>query len=214
MSDIYNYYSQIIAEAGTPIIVFEIGVGRAEDTGRMVDVVLATRKPYKFFAFEPETKNIPAIKEKVGHRVTVVEMAVGDKTGTVSFIGSGSWPLSGSVKQPKNHLKSYPWIPWQPPVDVAMTTLDDFVQAQDLPHIDFIWADVQGAEDLLIAGGQSALKKTKYFYTEWYNTEEYEGQIPLNEIQRRLPGRWERVDAWPGDIAGSGNVLFGNLDFR
>src|SRR3990167_4866265 len=211
MSDIWTHYPGIIAASTLPIVVLEIGCGRAEDTGRMVDWIIGTRKPYRFYTFEPEAKNIPAIVEKVGSRVNVVAAAVGDRNARVPFIGSGAWPLSGSVKEPKEHRNSYPWISWQEPVDVDMVRLDDFAAAHALPHVDFIWCDVQGAEDLVIAGAQQVLKQTRFFYTEFYNTEEYAGQLPLDEIHRRLPGRWERAETWVGDIAGSGNVLFKNL---
>lgn len=214
MSDVYDHFPRIIAEAKPPVVVFEIGVGRAEDTGRMVDWIIGTGKPYRYFAFEPEAKNLSTITVKVGSKVTVLPYAVGDKDGTMPFISSGAWPLSGSLKQPKEHLKSYPWIPWQPPIDIMVVRLDTFVTKHELTKIDLIWLDVQGAEDLVIAGGQEALKRTRMLYTEFYNTEEYSGQIPLDEIHRRLPGRWERVEVWAGDIPGSGNVLFRDLDFQ
>lgn len=207
MSDIWTHYPGIIAASKSPVVVLEIGCGRAEDTGRMVEWIIGTGKPYVFYVFEPEAKNIPVIVSKVGSRVNVVASAVGDRNGRVPFIGSGSWPLSGSVKQPKEHLKSYPWIPWEAPVDVDMVRLDDFAVVHALPHVDFIWCDVQGAEDLVIEGGQETLKKTRYFYTEYYNTEEYEGQLPLDEIHRCLPGRWDREAVW------ADNVLLKNRDF-
>ena len=37
--------------------------------------------------------------------------------------------------------------------------------------IDLIWADVQGAEADLIEGGTEALRRTRYFYTEYNNQE-------------------------------------------
>ncbi len=214
MGDIYDRLPSIIAEANPPVVVLEIGVGRAEDTGRIVDWIIGTGKPYRYFAFEPEAKNIPAIVEKVGAKVTLVNAAVGDTDGWVDFISSGSWPLSGSVKQPKEHLKSYPWIPWQPPIKVPSIRLDTFSAMHSVDRVDFIWADTQGCEDIVIAGGQNLLKRTHWLYTEFYSTEEYSGQIPLDEIQRRLPGKWERVEIWPGDIPGSGNALLKNLDFK
>jgi FkbM family methyltransferase len=210
VADLYDFYPEIIRSSSEPVVVLEIGVGRAEDTDRMVDWIIGQRKQYRFFAFEPEQKNLPFIRDKVGKKVEVLDLAIGDKDGFADFTSSGSWPLSGSIKAPKNHLVSYPWIPWQPPVPVPMMRLDTFARLHSLPKIDFIWADVQGAEDLLIEGGKEALKRTRYFYTEFYNTEEYTGQIGLQEIHNRLPGKWEIVKTWPGDIAGSGNVLFKN----
>lgn len=212
--DIYSQFPAIVANAKNPVVIFEIGVGRGEDTIRMVNWLLARKREYHFFAYEAEANNIAEIKTKVGGKATVVHAAVGDKDGETPFISSGSWPLSGSVKQPKEHLKSYPWIPWQPPVTIPMVKLDSIFAQNGLTKIDFLWLDAQGSEDLVIAGGQEALKRTRYFYTETYETQEYEGQIGRDEIHRRLPGRWREVDFWVGDIAGSGNVLFCNMDFK
>jgi hypothetical protein len=55
------------------------------------------------------------------------------------------------------------------------------VEENDISFIDFIWADVQGAEEDLILGGLDTLRKrTKYLFTEYNNSEMYEGQINLN----------------------------------
>jgi hypothetical protein len=65
--------------------------------------------------------------------------------------------------------------------------LDTWWQKAGVGPIDFIWADVQGAEIDLIQGGQQALAQTRYFYTEYSNAELYEGQIPLRDILKLLP---------------------------
>jgi hypothetical protein len=65
--------------------------------------------------------------------------------------------------------------------------LDSWVRDESLDAIDLIWADVQGAEVDLIAGGKEALKHTRYFYTEYSNTELYEGQINLRQLMALLP---------------------------
>ena len=214
MSDVYDKYPTIISTAKPPVVVVEVGVGRAEDTGRMVDWIIGQKQKYQYLAFEAEVNNIPEIAQKVGAKVTVINAAVGDADGFSDFISSGSWPLSGSVKQPVAHLKSYPWIPWQPPVKVPMIRLDTAAKIHALEKIDFLWMDVQGAEDLVIAGGQEILKRTRFAYTEVYETEEYAGQIGLAEILKRLPGRWKVVQQWAGDFAGNSNVLLSNTTFR
>lgn len=214
MSDIYDHFPQIVASARHTVVILEIGAGRGEDTIRMVEWLRTRKREYHFFAYEAEANNIATIKAKVGERATVVFAAVGDKDGETPFISSGSWPLSGSVKRPKEHLKSYPWIPWQEPVTIPMVRLDSVFIQNRLTKVDFLWLDVQGAEDLVISGAQEALKRTRFLYTEFYSTEEYEGQIGLAEIHKRLPGRWKIVEQWPGDIPGNGDVLFRNLDFR
>ena len=66
-------------------------------------------------------------------------------------------------------------------------TLDSWVQKEGIGMIDFIWADVQGAEADIIAGGKEALRNTRYLYTEYSNTELYEGQVNLNQLLKLLP---------------------------
>ncbi len=60
-------------------------------------------------------------------------------------------------------------------------------QARRWPLVDFIWADTQGAEADLIEGGRETLRRTRYFYTEYYECEMYEGQKPLRELLKMLP---------------------------
>ena len=58
----------------------------------------------------------------------------------------------------------------------------------EIEKIDFIWADVQGAEEDLIKGGLKSLNNiTKYFYTEFSNEELYKGQPNLSKILKLLP---------------------------
>jgi len=71
---------------------------------------------------------------------------------------------------------------------VKTMPLDGWVKKEKINKIDFIWADVQGAEKELIEGALKTLnEKTRYFYTEFYNEELYEGQINLKSILKKLP---------------------------
>jgi hypothetical protein len=73
-------------------------------------------------------------------------------------------------------------------IKVKVTTLDSWEEHQTLPLIDFIWADVQGAEGDLITGGSRTLSKVKYLYTEYSNDEWYNGQVTLAQLSAMLPG--------------------------
>ena len=87
-----------------------------------------------------------------------------------------------------------------------MITLD----SMDFSKVDWIWCDVQGAEDLVIAGGQETLARTRFFYTEYIECEAYEGQIGRDEIHRRLPGTWRIAEDYR-QWAQGGDCLFENL---
>jgi FkbM family methyltransferase len=206
----FDYYRQFIAECPSPeIVVLEVGAGYGEDTETLLAPVLATGRPFRLFSFEPEPRNVPAMRERAtAPLIEIVEAAVGDRNALVDFRPSQNpqnWNQSGSVKEPVEHTKYWPYIAFLPPIKVKMVRLDDFCASRGVTHIDFIWADVQGAEDLVIAGAQQILASTRYFYTEFYEVEMYRGQLPLAEILRRLPGRWEIVRQW------ADNALIKNL---
>ena len=65
--------------------------------------------------------------------------------------------------------------------------------------VDFIWADVQGAEADLVLGGRETLKRTRFFYTEYSNRELYEGQADLGQLLAMLPD-FELVHRYQGEV--------------
>ena len=140
--------------------------------------------------------------------VNLIQAAVGDaNTRAVFNQSSGTNPafgyehtLSGSLKKPVEHLQAHPWCKFEQQTDVRVMTLDTFFGLYSLSYIDFIWCDVQGAEDMVIKGAETALMHTRYFYTEYYNNQMYSGQINATQIFDRLPGRWKIVEQWPNDI--------------
>ena len=80
-------------------------------------------------------------------------------------------------------------------------TFDDYLIRENLSDkiIDFIWADIQGAEVDLILGGEQAFKNVRYFYTEYSDSELYEGEITLEKILELMPN-FEIVEDYKGDV--------------
>jgi hypothetical protein len=76
--------------------------------------------------------------------------------------------------------------------------LDD-VESLAETTIDFIWVDVQGAEDLVFSGATGVLSRTRYVYTE-YATGLYEGQLNRDQLLRMFGTRWSIVHDFGGDI--------------
>ena len=133
-------------------------------------------------------------------RARLFELAISDTDGTTEFhVSDGrppgdeqwlrpeGWDLSGSIKKPKEHLVMHPWCTFNETITVATRKLDTWCSEEEIKSIDLIWADVQGAEENLIKGGERALRRTRYFYTEYSDRELYEGQISLCEIRALLP---------------------------
>lgn len=197
---IFEHYKGIIHGTTNPVVI-EIGCADGEDTERLREPLVNTGREWRLLAFECEKNNIPKFRARQLEGVELFEVAVSDQCGPGLFTSSGGWPFSGSLKEPKLHRISHAWIPFaDKPVEVPCITLDAVMDSCRLDHVDFIWMDVQGAEDLVIAGGKIALTKTRYLFTEYYGSEEYAGQLNRDQIHDRLPGAWEIVEDWGGDV--------------
>ena len=86
--------------------------------------------------------------------------------------------------------------------EVETITFDSLVEKCELTGqiIDFVWADIQGAEIDLINGGAKSFSKTRYFYTEYNGSELYEGcTTSLSQITDLLPD-FEILYDFGGDV--------------
>lgn len=206
MSEIWSMLPLLLNE---PKIIVEIGAADGLDTMKLLN---AFKHSY-IYAFEPDPRNIEKFKNNVMvSRVSFIEKAISNYNGFGKMHLSGTaenedgWTYSSSLKQPNLHLAMYPWCLFNKQSIVEVVTLDSALSHLE-DKIDFIWADVQGSEGELIAGGQQVLKKTKYFYTEYYNDQVYDGQINADRIQKLLPGTWTIIHKWGSDILFQNNLF-------
>jgi FkbM family methyltransferase len=183
-----------LIKKSSPVFV-EIGANCGQTTVELIRLFPGAT----IHCFEPDPRAAAKFKQNIGKRKNVIlhECAIGDTIGEIEFNQSDGlehtqefaegWDHSGSIKKPKNHLQIYPWVRFDRTIKVPVTTLDEWAKENNINHIDFIWADVQGAEAEMINGGKGILSKTKYLYTEYSNDEHYDGQINLEGIKQALP---------------------------
>jgi FkbM family methyltransferase len=176
------------------------------------------------YSFEPDPRNIKILEErKIDMISNIFPIAISDKSGKVQMnISEGyiqektnffyfnelPWSASNSIKKPKKLLDVFPWCKFEKQIDVECKTLDQFCEEQSIKKIDFIWMDVQGAEELVFIGGKEILKKTEYIFTKYSNDELYEDQKDLNSLLEFLPGEWKILQDYGGD------VLLENIEYR
>lgn len=178
-------------------VILEVGANCGQTTAELLEAMPGA----VVHAFEPEPRAISEFRRNIqAPNVHLYECAVGATNGTVTFHqssggeqeypeyqGSG-WDQSGSIRRPRTHLEVWPWVKFEHQIQVPIVTLDAWAGQQGITQVDFIWADVQGAESDLIQGATLLLRNTRYLYTEYSNEEWYEGQVTLAELQRLLPG--------------------------
>lgn len=177
-----------------PKTFLEIGAHCGTDTEWLARIPGVT-----LHAFEPDPRNHPPALPNV----TLHRAAVSDDDGRAPFILSKSgwgqvWTHSSSLRRPKNHLHHYP-VTFGPTIDVDTVALDSFARTAGIERVDFVWADVQGAEGDMVRGGLELLRRTRYLYTEYSNDELYEGQVTLADILALLPS-FRVVELWPTDV--------------
>lgn len=217
-------------------LILEVGAADGEDTGRFLTAFHKCR----VICFEPDDRpaaifprNIPDIET----RVQLERFVVGDVDGPVPWYAChgeipkesipthpwqpeaiNDWYMSGSTCQPTGHLVQSPWVTFDTPTMKPGIRLDTYAKYYNLGVVDFIWADVQGAEAKMIAGATDLLKRTRYMFTEFYDSQicgnshalpdHYAGQPNLGAIMGMLPG-WTIRSFHVGH-----NVLLENLEWR
>jgi hypothetical protein len=135
-------------------------------------------------------------------------LSSGNSTGLLRdpLLTNNDWSCSSSLKKPTGHLDLHKWITFPKSVKVQCTKLDEFEPLKNT-KIDFMWVDVQGAEDIVFSCASQTLKNTHYVYTEYCNRELYEGQLNLQEILKLFGPAFKVIYDYGGD------VLLQNISF-
>ena len=193
-------------------MVLEIGAHHGTHT----DMLLTAFPQAAVHAFEPDPRAIEVHRRTIrDRRATLHELAIGASSGRAEFhVSSGmppdatpemraqykdGWDQSGSLRTPKTHKEKWPWCKFQRTIKVEVRTLDAWSRKHEPGPIDFIWADTQGAEADLVSGGRETLARTRYFYTECFDDELYEGAPNLSALLDMLPN-FEIVKRYESDV--------------
>jgi FkbM family methyltransferase len=205
--DIYDFISKLKLKT-----IVEIGANDGTDT-------LKFRKMHKesrIVCFEPDPRNIELLKKaEIDKIIELYPFAVSDTNGAATFHlsdidnqSSSGWS-SSSLKKPERHLDLHPQVKFNKNIIVDTIALDTFEPLKDT-EIDFIWMDVQGAEDLVLKGATETLKRTKYLHTEYSDSPLYTGQPNKKDIETILGHNW-RVERTYGSAKYGGDILYKNV---
>lgn len=203
VDNIYPYLETLLPQIKNPV-VFEVGAADGTDTERIVKI----NKNVRYFAFEPDVRNIEAFKSRKIDNVRLVESAVGAHNGiAMLYMSSGTNPtygyehtLSSSIKKPKDHLNIFPWCKFNKYANVNICTLDTFCMNNMISNIDVLWSDIQGAEIDLLKGASRVLSKIGYLYLEYSDRQLYDGQASFDKLIEAIGPKFEVIHKFSGDV--------------
>ena len=134
-------------------IFFDIGANLGLFTVTAARQVGSTGRVY---AFEPSQREAAFLQRNLElnhlHNVTVVTLALGDRTGSAQFAIAAD---GGNNSLLKNDHPQQQIVGWQ---TVMVTTLDEFIAEYGISHVDLIKIDVEGGELGVLRGGEQVLK--------------------------------------------------------
>ena len=148
----------------------------------------------RYLMVEPDPRNCQEIMKRVGvsYPVSLILGGVSDEIGMKrfwhSFNTKDKTHASGSFRKPTGHVAAIPEVYFALTSMQQCYTLDWIFRTEELWKIDLLWADIQGSERDMIAGGQHALKHTRYLFMEVEQQEMYEGEALKHELIAMLPG--------------------------
>jgi FkbM family methyltransferase len=136
-------FLRLIAEEGMKAI--DIGIDAGVTT---VTIAKAVGERGKVYSFDPVSGHIDTLRKNLAanglENVSIFQMAVSDKVGTMDFYG-------GSIIPKGNVEKS----------SVKTTDLDTFLSEEKVEEIDLINMDCEGSELLVLKGAGKTLKENK-----------------------------------------------------
>lgn len=183
--------------ADEALTIFDIGCCEGEDTVRY-----AKRFPRaRIIAFEPLPDNQRLVAENLARysisNAELIPCALSDRVDEATFHVSSGRPReefagkdwnygnkSSSLLPPAGSDPMHGWIEFKTKITVPTETLDNFSARRNIARIDFIHMDVQGAEQLVLAGSSRMLPSVTAVWLEVSDQALYKSQVLRPEIGR------------------------------
>lgn len=127
----------------------------------------------RFVCFEPQGECASMIPK--GDGVTVVEIALGDRIGSVKFNRSSFNQSSSILKMAQLHKDAFPFTAGESSCEVPVTTLDQWCE-ENGTWADVVKLDLQGYELQALMYMPRSLMKAKALCVETSFVELYDGQ--------------------------------------
>lgn len=182
-------FNRYIDNKNKDYVIFDIG---SRDCIQSIEFY-NTYPNAKIYAFEcnPNTLNICKKNiENYKDRITLIEGAVCDYDGDITFYPINqketltSWadgnPGASSLFKSTGKYPIEKYVQYE--IKIKCHRLDTIMKLHNIPKVDIIWIDLQGAELLALKGLGNYIKDVKYMHAEVSHAEMYSGQVMFKEF--------------------------------
>jgi FkbM family methyltransferase len=182
-------FAQYIPDKSYNYIIFDIGSRDCEQSIEFYKMFPNA----KIYAFECNPNTLKLCKNNIQNytdRITLIEGAVCDYDGSITFYPINqektltSWkdgnPGASSLFKSNGKYNIEKYV--QDEITTNCHRLDSVMEKYNIPRVDIIWMDLQGAELLALKGLGKHLANLKYMHTEVSYQEMYTGQVMYKEL--------------------------------
>lgn len=172
----------------------------------------------RIVAFECNPATLPACRAAVAgrDRIALVEKAVSNQVWTVRFYPTdpertvtkhaGGNPGASSLFRAREDYPHETYV--QSEIEVEATTLTASPEVANLPSIDLLWMDIQGAELLALEGLGGRITEVGLMHLEVEFKPIYHGQPLFEDVDRFLRARGFRLLGFTSYSRYSGDAVY------
>lgn len=187
-------------------VVVEAGAQFGEDTEKMS----ALWPNGILYAFEPSPNTFLSVSEVSSRKSNVFcfQLALSNVSGKMPFYLAGG--ASSLLTPQENFNREYFHIDINHPCFVESVLLDNWLDEQQIPKVDFLWFDMEGNELNALKGAEKHLSDVTLIYTEVNIQRFWNNCVCYDELKTWLAKKgFEEI--WSEIVPGwQGNALFLN----
>ena len=186
--------------------------------GSFTDAFLQLHRPERLILVEAIPELAQALRSRYAAKpgISIVGAALSDRNGTAPFEINRSDASSSLLPiDPRNSQWFSRDLRVERTVDVPTMTLPALMDEQGLQTVDLLKLDLQGAEKLVLTGGEAVLDRVQVIYTEIFFEQLYAGAWLFGEMNQFLAAHRFKLCGLSNIVhAADGDLVQANATFR
>jgi FkbM family methyltransferase len=201
-----------------PRLEYRVVIDGGAHLGSFTDALLQLHRPERLVLVEATPDLAGKLRARYAGKpgISVVAAALSDRNGEAPF-EINRWASSSSLLpiDPRNTEWFGRDLRVARTMQVPTITLPALMEAEELQTVDLLKLDLQGAERLVLTGGETVLDRVRVIYTEVFFEQLYAGAWLFSATNEFLAGRGFKLCGLSNIVhATDGDLVQANATFR